>query len=183
MIGNLAVMKRFVAALSILGLIVSTASSADSAAFEVGGLKFTKPASWKSVEPSSPMRKAQLTIPNKEGKGDGEVLFFHFGAGNGGGTQANVDRWFGQFAEGKDKIGAKSEEKTIGKTKVVFVRAEGTYRSGMPGGPQTPLSDYGLRGAIIEAEGGSIFIRMTAPRAVAAAAEAEFKAMVEASLK
>lgn len=181
--GSFAGMKRFVAAFLGLLLVAASASAADSAAFEVGGLKFTKPATWKSVEPSSPMRKAQLSVPNKDGKGDGEVLFFHFGPGNGGGTQANVDRWFGQFAEGKDKIGAKSEEKTIGKTKVVFVRAEGTYRSGMPGGPQTPLSDYGLRGAIIEADGGSIFIRMTAPKALAASAEAEFKAMVEASVK
>lgn len=176
-------MKRLLSAVAGLLVVAATVSAAEPAKFEVGGLKFATPATWKSIEPSSPMRKAQLSIPNKDGKGDGEVLFFHFGPGNGGGTQANVDRWFKQFVEGKEKIGAKTEEKTIGKTKVVFVRAEGTYLSGMPGGSQTPLSDYGLRGAIIEAEGGSIFIRMTAPKAVATLAEADFKTMVEAAVK
>lgn len=176
-------MKHLLVALLGLVLLVTSVSAAEPVKFEVGGLKFTTPADWKSVEPSSAMRKAQLLIPSKEGKGDGDVLFFHFGPGNGGGTQANVDRWLALFVEGKDKIGAKVEEKTIGKTKVVFVRAEGTYRSGIPGGPQTPLSDYGLRGAIIEAEGGSIFIRLTAPKIVAAYSEADFKAMVEAAVK
>jgi hypothetical protein len=177
-------MKSFAAALLALFCIASTVRAAESAAtFEVGGLKFTRPATWKSVEPTSSMRKAQLIAPGKDGKGDGEVLFFHFGPGNGGGTQANVDRWLGQFSEPKDKIGAKTEEKTIGKTKVVFVQAEGTYKSGMPGGPQTPLADQGLRGAIIEAEGGSIFIRMTAPKLMATFHEKDFRAMVEGALK
>ncbi len=38
----------------------------------------------------------------------------------GGGVQANVNRWYGQFQEPREKIGAKSEETKIGKHKVVM---------------------------------------------------------------
>ena len=39
------------------------------------------------------MRKAQLKLASADGKQTGEVVFFHFGEGNGGGTKANIDRF------------------------------------------------------------------------------------------
>ena len=59
-----------------------------------------------------------------------------------------MDRWFRQFEEPRDKINAKTEDVTVGKHKVTYVSAEGTYKSGMPGGPQTPMPNYALVGAI-----------------------------------
>ena len=44
-------------------------------------------------------------------------MFFHFGPSNGGGVQANVERWFGQFEGSREKIGAKTEEAKIAKHK------------------------------------------------------------------
>src|SRR5262245_59339113 len=114
------------------------------ATFKVSDFSFTRPASWEWVEVSSPMRKAQLKITDSASKESAEVIFFHFGKGDGGGTKANVERWFGQFKEPREQIQAKTEEVTIGKHKVTYVQAQGTYLSGMPGVAQTPMPNYAL---------------------------------------
>jgi hypothetical protein len=80
------------------------------------------------------MRKAQLNVPGS-GEEFSEVTFFHFGQGQGGGIQANVGRWFSQF---QDAQTGQHEEKING-IRVVFVTAEGTFLSGTPGGPLTPI--------------------------------------------
>ena len=144
---------------------------------------FTRPAGWEWVEVTSSMRKAQLKVADTKTKTSAEVIFFHFGPGPAGGTKANVDRWLGQFQEPRDKINAKTEDVTVGKHKVTYVQAEGTYKSGMPGGPQTPMPDYALIGAIIEASEGSVFVRLTGPKTLAQASLADFKKMVEGALK
>jgi hypothetical protein len=129
------------------------------------------------------MRKAQLKVPDPKNKNGADVIFFHFGKGDGGGTKANVERWLGQFKEPRDQIQAKTEEATVGKHKVTYVHAQGTYLSGMPGGAQTPMADYALAGAIIEADEGNVFIRMSGPKDLVAAANVDFKKMVEGALK
>ena len=111
------------------------------ATFKVSEFTFTRPASWEWVDVgASPMRKAQLKIPGKTKNDSAEVVFYYFGEGGAGGTQANVNRWLGQFQEPREKINPKSEEITIAKHKVTFVQAEGTYMSGMPGGGSPPVA-------------------------------------------
>src|ERR1041385_6649704 len=122
-----------------LALCALISSAETPSTFKVSEFTFTRPASWEWVETSSAMRKAQLKITDAKSKGSADVIFFHFGQGDGGGTKANVERWFNQFKEPREQIKAKSEETTIGKHKVTFVEAEGTYLSGMPGGAQTPM--------------------------------------------
>ncbi|MEW6160408.1 MAG: hypothetical protein AB1813_23480 [Verrucomicrobiota bacterium] len=153
------------------------------AKFSVSEFSFTRPPKWEWIEVSSPMRKAQLRVPDEASKTGAEVVFFHFGQGAGGGTRDNVERWFRQFQEPRDKINAKTEETTIGKTKVTYVHAEGTYLSGLPGQQQTPMKNYALMGGIIEGKEGSVFIRMTGPTEVVKGAQADFKKMVESALK
>jgi hypothetical protein len=158
--------------------------SADSpATFVVSEFTFTRPAGWESVTPSSPMRKAELKVVDDATKGKAEIVFFHFGPGPAGGKKANIDRWFGQFEEGRDKIGAKVEDVTVGKHAVAFVEAQGTYKSGMPGGPQTPMAGYALLGAIIESEQGHVFVKMTGPQALVKSASANFRKMIDGALK
>ncbi len=151
--------------------------------FEVGGIQFTTPSGWEWVESASPMRKAQLRVPGSDAKKSAEVIFFHFGKGGGGGTKANIERWFNQFQEPREKINARSEVVTFGKHKVTFVTAEGTYKSGMPGGPQTPMPGSALLGAIIESDEGDVFIRMTGPKDLTEKSTSAFKKMIEAALK
>src|SRR5256885_12384650 len=118
--------------------------------FKVGEFNFTRPSNWEWVDVSaSPMRKAQLKIGGKDKAESAEVVFFYFGESGAGATQANVDRWLGQFQEPEGKLISKVEEVTLGKHKVTFVHAEGTYKGSMLGGgpPPTPLANAMLLGA------------------------------------
>ena len=177
-------MNRFLFSLLGFTSLVLSAGAADApVTFKVSEFTFTAPAKWEKVETASPMRKAQFKVNDAEKKNSAEVVFFHFGPGDGGGVQANVDRWFSQFEGPKEKIGAKSEEKTINKHKVTFVRAEGTYMSGMPGGARTAQPGSALRGAIMESDQGAVFVKMTGPAALVKSAEDDFRRMIESALK
>jgi hypothetical protein len=149
----------------------------DPLEFTVGIFSFERPAEWKWVPPASAMRKAQLAVPGANGP-SAEVTFFHFGPGGGGGIQPNVDRWFAQFGNSKTS----QEEVSVGSTRIIQVGAEGTFQSGMPGGPTTPLDNYALRGAILEdARGGNVFVKMTGPAAIVLDARPQFDEMVRAA--
>ena len=164
--------------------LVSSAAAADSpATFKVSEFTFKRPANWEWMETTSTMRKAQLKVPSADKKESAEVVFFYFGESSGGGTKANVDRWLGQFQEPKDKIKSKVEEVTVEKRKVTYVQAEGTYMSGMPGGPKTAQPNSMLLGAILESDSGNVFIKMTGPAALTKASAEEFRKMVEGALK
>ena len=69
-------------------LILATAFADDPAKFSVGAYEFSRPADWKWIQPTSPMRKAQLQIPGKDGGRPADITFFFFGEGNGGGRDA-----------------------------------------------------------------------------------------------
>src|SRR5262245_4236127 len=100
-------MKRLIVCAGILALSCVLATAADApATFKVSEFTFKRPASWEWVETTSAMRKAQLKVNDADKKNSAEVVFFHFGPGNGGGVQPNVERWFGQFEGGREKIGA-----------------------------------------------------------------------------
>ena len=152
------------------------------ATFKVGEFTFNRPADWQWVEVNSVMRKAQMKVTDAAKKESAEVIFFFFGEGGGGSTQANIDRWLSQFAEPKEKLNSKVENLAVNGRKVSYVQAEGTYQSGMPGGPKTPQPNTMLMGGIIESEHGNVFIRLTGPVILAKASQSEFRKMVEGAL-
>lgn len=158
----------------------SILNAADApATFKVGEFTFARPADWQWVEVNSVMRKAQMKITDASSKDPGEVIFFFFGEGGGGLTQANVDRWLAQFSEPKEKLNSKVETTTVGGHKITYVQAEGTYQSGMPGGPKTPMPNTMLMGGIIESDQGNVFVRLTGPVALAKASQTKFRKMIE----
>jgi hypothetical protein len=164
------------AAFSILS---ATTTFAETNEIKAGSFTFTVPDGWKQVTPSSPMRKAQLEIAR--GPEKAEVTFFHFGADQGGSAEDNVARWFAQFP-GSEK-NRTTENVQVGSVKVTFAMTEGTFSSGMPGGPTTPMPGYGLCGAILESADGSVFVKMTGPEAVVKASTEAFKKMVSEAAK
>ncbi len=177
------VTKHFlVAAFVTFVTLPASVTAAEATEFEVAGLKFVQPASWKKIQPTSSMRKAQLEVAGKDGK-KAEVVFFYFGPGGAGGVKANVDRWLGQFQEPREKINARVEDKRVGKTRITYVHALGTYLSGMPGGAKTSQADTVLLGAIVEGPEGFIFVKMTGHKSVVQPAEKDFNAMIETRLK
>jgi hypothetical protein len=146
---------------------------------KVEAFTFAVPEGWKSVTPSSPMRKAQLEIARGPEKAD--VTFFHFGADQGGTAEDNVARWYAQFP-GSEK-NRTTEHMQIGSVKITFAMTEGTFSSGMPGGPTTPMESYALCGAILESAVGNVFVKMTGPNAVVKASTEAFKKMVSEAAK
>jgi hypothetical protein len=147
-------------------------------------VKWTPPARWKAGA-ERPMRAATYQIPAAAGDSeDAECAVF---VNIGGGVQANVDRWIGQFeqADGsasKDK--AKTKQETINGMPVTIIDLSGTYKGGgvAMGQPSAPKTGYRLLGAIAEAPGGLVYFKLTGPAKTVAAAQSEFQTMLK-SLK
>lgn len=170
-------MKKF-AVLLVASLSAWTLRAEDPASFDVGGLEFSRPADWKWVEVSSPMRKAQLKVSGAK-SGAADVVFFYFGSGQGGDAQANAKRWLGQF---KSAPGAeKTEPLEAGGRKLTLVSTEGTYQGGMPGAAPAPLENQALLGAIVEGPEGNIFVKMTGDAELVKASRERFVGFVTAA--
>ena len=162
----------------LLAAAISTAATTTlpAGAVKVAGMNFTTPEAFQADEPSSFMRKAQLKVG--EGKEAGEIVFFHFGAGGGGGVDANVKRWLAKFQEPQDQINAKTEKTKAGEVPVTIVSADGTLNVGPPRGPADYKPAHALLGAIVEGKEGAIFIRLTGPTKTVKAHTEAFKKMV-----
>jgi hypothetical protein len=153
----------------------------DPATFPVGAFTFNRPADWQWVPVTSSMRKAQLKVPGTDPAQSAEVTFFHFGGGQGGDVQSNAMRWLRQFQskEGAEKI----DWKDIDGTRVALVSTEGTFQSGMPGGPTTPMPDHALLGAILPSSEGNVFVKMTGPTPIVKGASDKFIEFITAAVK
>ena len=147
--------------------------------FTVAGINFESPDSWESSEPSNNMRKAQFNASSPSGK-NAIIYFSHFGSSYSSGmTKANVDRWMKQFEE---PLGKKVDTETIGKTKVTYAQAHGTFLSGRFGAPKVPNQGYAMLGVIIESQKGPVYVKMTGPKAAVEANVEATKKMIKASL-
>jgi len=158
---------------AFFSLLLATASAQSPESFKVGPFSFNLPQGWTKVQPSSPMRNAQLEIA--QGPAKAEVTFFHFGGGSGTAAD-NVVRWFGQFPGSENK--RKTEVVAAGPAKITFASTEGTFSSGMPGGPSSPLPGYALYGAILENPKGDVYVKMTGPEGLVKSATEAFKQLV-----
>lgn len=161
----------------LLLLICSFALLAES----VADLKWTPPAGWKSSGTTS-MRAATYPVAPVPGDREGaECVVYFFGAGQGGGVQANIDRWEGQFkAPGGKPAPAKVAKVTVHGLPVTSIDVSGAY-SGMAGPAAAPVSvsDYRLLGAIIEGPGGNVFIKFTGPAKTMAANQSKFQQLLD----
>ena len=144
-------------------------------------LKWDVPAAWEAVPLSAgSMRRAQYALPKAdEDPSGGEVAVFHF-PGSGGGVEANIQRWVGQFS---DSDGGPVDPKTVqretfdvGECTVHFVDLTGYMTIGqmMGGTGQRSANEYRLLGAIVEAPAGRWFFKGTGPAATMAAAREDF---------
>ena len=134
-----------------------------------GGVSYKVPEGWTVEKPTSEMRVAQYKLPKAAGDGEDALLVvFYFGPGQGGTTQANIDRWVNQVKQpdGSDsKDQAKTETMTINGLQVTTLDVKGTYSGGMSqdSAPKDTNSIYRLRGAVIETPKGSYFVKLTGP--------------------
>ncbi len=134
-----------------------------------GELKYKAPEGWLKENPTSNMRAAQYKLPKAAGDSeDASLVLYYFGQGQGGGTQANIDRWVNQMQQPDGSASsskAKSESMTINGLKVTTVDVSGNYSAEMtPGsGSFSNNSNYRMRAAVIETPKGSYFVKLVGP--------------------
>lgn len=150
----------------------AAASADESHRIVAPGAVFQLPADWVPEQPDSQMRLAQAQIPGPGGPG--QLTVFHFGAGGGGGTEANLERWIGQMEVEGEPF---RETFTLGTWKVSWVNVAGTLMpSSMGTGPTEPQPGSRLLGGVVEGEGGPWFFKATGP---AETLEAQREAFVD----
>ena len=170
---------------ALLGSSAGTVPAVSAA--EAGGVKFDAPDAWTSTP--KPMRTANYTIPAASGDSqDGELAVFYFGPGQGGGVDANVRRWLGQFVtpDGSPMTAdaADRSEQEVNGLRVTILDVSGTYLfKPFPMAPRaTPMPGYRMLAAIVQGPDAPIFFKLTAPAKTAAAAEPDFRKVI-ASLR
>ena len=165
---------------NLLFAVVLAASAATLFAESAAGVRWTAPASWKT-EAARPMRAATYSIAPAAGDQAGaECVDNYIGPGQGGGVDANIERWRGQVlgADGKPAT-AKIDKRTTRGIQMTLIDASGTY-TGM-GGPMMaakPVAGYRLIGAIVEGPGGSVFFKLTGPAKTIAAQQKNFEQLL-----
>jgi hypothetical protein len=141
------------------------------------GITWKVPKGWTTLPNVSSMRIATYRTASAPGDPEGaEVAVFYFGQGQGGSVESNVSRWAAQF----EPVSKPAPKKTmVGGIPVTTVTAEGTYSSGMPGGPTTPKTGWALYGAIAEGPRGAVFFKLTGPRKTVAKVSPELDELLK----
>ncbi len=157
--------------------LVLPAFSEEMESITVSEFSFQYGSPWARQQVVSTMRAGQFTYDHEdEALKDVDLVIYFFGAGQGGGTQANIDRWIGQF-EGSPET--KIEEKELGEKKVTFLTAKGTYKETMGGpfsGNSVSQADYTMLAAILPSPQGDVFLKLTGPNDSVAAMKDAFDA-------
>jgi len=149
--------------------------------FALAGLTYSAPPAWHTRPPSSSMRVAEFVIPKAQSDTeDAELVIYYFGAGGGGGVEANIDRWIGQVQQpdgSASKAKAKRVERTINGLKVTTIDVSGTYTAEMRPGATEHYNKPGYRlcAAVIDTPQGAHYIKMTGPAKTVGAAQADYE--------
>ena len=128
------------------------------------------------------MRKASYEVPRVKGDTeDGELAVFYFGPGQGGGIDANVQRWVKQFSDVPAGEVKRADREANGLKQHTVDIAHGTFDAGQMsmGASGGPKKDYALAGAIVEAPSGAYFFKMTGPARTIAAARPAFLQLLD----
>ncbi len=164
---------------AILGPSTARASNDLAAA---ASLTWTAPASFLVAPNPSTMRLATYAIPRAAGDADATELSV---VQAGGSTDANIERWLGQF----DDAGKETRVvQQIAGMKVTVVEVHGTFQGGgmamgaaamnAKGPAPQAHTKWALLAAIVEAPGSPYFFKMVGPQKSVAAARAPFDALV-----
>jgi len=152
-----------------IGAGMSPHGSAPVADDEPPSLAWKKPAAWDDAPNASSMRLATYHVP-----GGAEVSVSRAG----GNTEANIQRWVGQF----DPVGHQARaEKTSHGVHVITVDLAGTYvGGGMAMGTQAEARpEWAMVAAIAQGPGLPYFFKMTGPAAAVHAARPAFDHLVD----
>ena len=145
--------------------------------FGTGSL--TVPPKFKSTPPASRIVQHEFMVPGEGEMAPARITMM----AAGGGVEANLDRWKGQF--GGDKTVGETEKTMSGEFTVHTIDVAGTYADSMGGGPfsggkKVMRDDYAMLGAILVAPAGqSYFVKMIGPKDVVMPNKEAFMEMVK----
>lgn len=151
------------------------AALGDGPNIAVLGVSVTLPTGWKRNPPANQMRLAEADVPDASGDAAKSCLVVFSTAG--GTVEGNIARWSGQVrdAQGQPVPGTPTT-KAVNGVNVTIVEMTGTF-AGM--GDGAPKENWTLRGAIVDAPQGLLFIKMTGPAASMTEHSAAFNTMID----
>ena len=159
----------------LLSLLCSLVVAGD--AEPLGKLPVTHrvPAGWEAQKPRSSMRAAQYRVAGSEQS----CVVYWFGAGNGGGKDANFDRWKSQFEEGAELEVVDVDVAPGVRASMMFVK--GTYVAEVRPGSEQRLDEAGwtMFAAYLEVPEGPLYLKLVGPNAEIDPQRAAFVAWVE----
>lgn len=147
-------------------------------------LRYDAPAGWIAVEPSSPVRVAQFLLPRAgDDAEDAECAVFYFG-GEGGGVEANLDRWTNQMLQPDDSPSADVATTTsfeVAGMPVTVLDVPGIYAAEVVPGSKMRYykRDFRLKAAVVESPDGPYFFKLTGPSRTVVRWEADFNALLD----
>ena len=139
----------------------------------VGGFKFTVPADWQEQPPKSDVLLGEFTIP---GEGGSARLTL---SSAGGGTEANLERWRGQFSHGPNDPEPRQSEITFDGQKGTLIELSGTFTDMFGGG--RPSKNWRMLGVAVPLGPINFFVKLTGPHATVTAQKEAFVKFVESA--
>ncbi|MEM9353629.1 MAG: hypothetical protein AAGA92_11505 [Planctomycetota bacterium] len=148
-----------------------------------GAFELEAPGDWKAVKPKIRLIEREFSIPAADGdEAPGRLTVM----AAGGGVEANIARWVGQFRspEGGAIAGdaKKVEKKEIAGMEVWLVELRGDYQDKPSPFARQAVNrpNYRMLAAIVPTEGrGTWFFKLYGPAATIEAAEKSFRSMIE----
>lgn len=123
------------------------------------------PTTWKQQQPTSRLRAGQFALPAVGKDKEGAELVIYFFGGAGGGVDANLKRWIGQFVPQGRKVTMASGKSPQGP--YYLAEVTGTYNKpiGPPIRQQTkPTPGSRMVAVILMIQGkGNYFLKLTGP--------------------
>lgn len=148
-----------------------------------GGIEFDVPKGWKYIKPASTTRIAELTIPRAGGDSADATIIIYFFGGDAGTFDQNVDRWASQLSlpDGTPltREKATTRDLTLGTMTAKVFEADGNYTDSMPNGEvKGKIAGAKMIVAMLEANKGGYFFKLTGPARTVVDAKATFEEML-----
>ncbi len=122
----------------------------------VGGFKFMVPVGWQEQPPKSQFVLGEFSLPGADGAARLTV------SSAGGGIEANLDRWRGQFHRGPNDPEPRESEITFDGQKGTLLELSGSYTDMFGGGK--PSRDWRMLGVAVPMGPTNVFVKLTGPQ-------------------
>ena len=161
---SLSTRSRALCTAVLIAFVGARTARAQNATVTLLGYQTAVPSGWTSRTPSSSTRLAEYTTPGTPGA---EVIVYFFGKGVGGGVDANLARWRGQFSSsGGSPVAEKVTRDSTGAFPVTIAEYTGTYARGIGAGDASQAKpNQTLVAAIAETPKGTLFVQLFGPSA------------------